>query len=139
MKNSYKSIRLRFIPVLASHISHEQCELIQKATEEEAIACERKKIAEEKMGINLIFTTNIDRYKGKFPIRTNLPIPRKGEKVGIKESVKKEFLQKGYPCELEVKTIRYQYESSYTNVFIELHYNNIDLALMVANKIEPYN
>jgi hypothetical protein len=84
--------------------------------------------------MNIGITTNIDRYKNKFD---QLKIvPRVGEFVLIKSNFREDFINKKYPCRLEVKSITHDPDYSYVSV--ELHYNSTDFEIMKVNKIEPY-
>jgi hypothetical protein len=92
--------------------------------------------------MKVIFTTNLDKYKGAFLNRIDLPvIPRIGECVLIKDSLQSHFRQIKLPIKLKVTNVTYNVHTETEldqHVIVELWYDQTDLELMKLSKINPF-
>lgn len=71
------------------------------------------------------FSTNIDAYSGaNFAVPENV-IPRKGEKVSVKNDMIDFYRSKNFPTKLQVVNVTY-FEDY---VKVELHFNELDLQI----------
>lgn len=80
--------------------------------------------------MKIIFKTNIDEYDrlDVFPRNFDL-VPRKGEKVMVKEEVASYYRNKRLPTRLEVVDVTY----TISEVICELWYNELDAQIAKQN------
>jgi len=85
--------------------------------------------------MKVIFHTNLDKYSGdQFPTSLTF-VPRVGEKVHVRASLKGHFESMHLPTSLKVSSVSY-YE---THVVCELWYSDLDLKFARLNNVDLFN
>ena len=91
--------------------------------------------------MKVYFRTNLDKYQSIFYTVELDIIPRIGETVLIKKSLRKHFESQKLPTRLKVVDVVYDVlvdEEWEKIVIVELWYNKTDLELMKLNNINPF-
>ena len=85
--------------------------------------------------MKVIFSTNIDAYKGAFPTNFVSPnIPRKGDMVEIDRRNASKMVTKRLPLQLEVCQVTWNENF----VEVELHYSELQAKMLQSREFNAY-
>jgi len=92
--------------------------------------------------MKVIFTTNLDKYKGAFITTLDLPfVPAVGSFINIMDSLKSHYEKQKLPTRLKVVNVTYNVHTDTIDqryAVVDLWYDQTDLDIMKQSKINPF-